>query len=336
MDRQVKLSRKGGNNVDLDHLQDKERYDVLAEMADMYYNQGKTQSEIASSFGTNRFRVARLLQEARTEQIVEIRINYSNARNRLLESRIRELYPLDKVLVVNTRYSSYIDGLAQIGKVGAGYLARLLEPGAVLGLTWGKTLHSVISRLPEMNYSPVTAVQLTGFYKMASPAADTRELVRTAAARCGGDYFYLDAPLYVKDPRLSELLCQEPVIGETFHHTRRLDVVASGIGSRSSLPLVNPAVRPYLTLRDQEQAEACIGSLYGRVLNQEGREADIDLNRRIVSARLEDILAAPHRLVVACGRHKVQVLKAAAKQGWFNELLTDSDTAANLIQAGET
>lgn len=40
---------------------EKERYDMLAEMADMYYNQGKTQSEIARYFEINRFRVAKLI-----------------------------------------------------------------------------------------------------------------------------------------------------------------------------------------------------------------------------------------------------------------------------------
>lgn len=62
----------------IENATDKEYYDMLAEMADMYYNQGKTQSEIAQYFQTNRFRVAKLLQDARSEQIVEIKINYSN------------------------------------------------------------------------------------------------------------------------------------------------------------------------------------------------------------------------------------------------------------------
>ena len=52
--------------MDIDRLQDKERRDILAQMAEMYYNQGRTQSEIADHFGTNRFRVARMIQEAKS------------------------------------------------------------------------------------------------------------------------------------------------------------------------------------------------------------------------------------------------------------------------------
>lgn len=318
--------------VDTERFPDKERYDLMAQMADLYYNQGKTQAEIARQFGTNRFRVAKLIQDARAEQIVEIRIHHANKRSSLLEEELKKAFHFRDAVVVNTRYSSYIDGLTQIGEEGAAYLARLLTPGKVLGLTWGKTLQSVIGRLPDLSYNPVTVVQLTGSYALRNPSTDTRELVRTAAAGCGGDYFYLDVPLYVKEAALIEMLKKEPGISRTLEQMKKLDVVASGIGGESSLPLRNPEVKPYLTERDKEMTPRCIGSLYGRVLNEEGQEADLDLNRKIVSGALEDIIAAPVRIVVACGRHKVKVLKKAAEQGWYNVLVTDADTAVHLME----
>ncbi len=326
---------EGERTMDMERLGDKERYDMLAQMADMYYNQGKTQSEIARHFGTNRFRVAKLIQDAREQQIVEIRINYSNERNQMLEEELKKAFGLKDAVVVNTRYSSYIDGLTQIGEVGAAYLARLLASGGVLGVTWGKTLQSVISRLPGMHYSPVTVVQLTGYYQLNNPSADTRELVRTAAASSRGEYFYLDAPMYVSDPALKELLCKEPVIRQALSHTKKLDVVASGIGGDSSLPLKNPLVRPYITEADMEKAHSCIGSLYGRVLDENGNEADLSLNRRVVAGELSDILAAPSRIVVGCGRHKVRVLNQAARSGWYNILVTDADTAVHMMENWE-
>ena len=164
--------------MDIDRLQDKERRDILAQMAEMYYNQGRTQSEIADHFGTNRFRVARMIQEAKQERIVEIRIHFSDERNKGLEQELKGRLGLKDVLVVHTRYSSYIDVLAQIGEAGADYLARLLEPGAVLGVTWGKTLYSVINRLPDLRYNPVTAVQLAGHSPTTNPEVDARELAR--------------------------------------------------------------------------------------------------------------------------------------------------------------
>lgn len=318
--------------MDIDRLQDKERRDILAQMAEMYYNQGRTQSEIADHFGTNRFRVARMIQEAKQERIVEIRIHFSDERNKGLEQELKGRLGLKDVLVVHTRYSSYIDVLAQIGEAGADYLARLLEPGAVLGVTWGKTLYSVINRLPDLRYNPVTAVQLAGYFSMTNPEVDARELTRRAALKCRGLCRYLDAPLYVRDPQLKELLWGEPVMERCLGEIRRLDVAVSGIGGLSSLPQRNPAAKPYLTERDRKMEAACIGSIYGRILDQEGNEADTDLNRRVMSVEREDILKAPWRMVAACGRHKVEVLRKAACKGWYNVLVTDGDTAVRLLE----
>lgn len=316
----------------MEHPSDRGRWEILEEIADMYYNQGKTQSEIAQYFDTNRFRVAKLLQDARAEHVVEIRINHSNERNRALEKELEKGLGLSRALVVNTRYSPYIDSLNQIGKAGAGYLAGLLEPGAVVGVTWGKTIYSVVRQLSPVAHNPVTAVQLAGYLSLTNPVADSAELVRMIAAAYSGTCHYLTVPVYIRDRKAREAMLREPAISRTLDKTGNMNVVLSGIGGRSSLPVSNPAVRPYLTDRDCQAAESCLGSLYGYVLDGEGNAADIDLNRKLVGAALEDILKVPHRFVVACGRHKAQVIGKAAGNGLFNELLTDADTAAHILE----
>ncbi len=318
--------------MDIDHASEKERYDMLAEMADLYYNQGKTQSEIAKHFETNRFRVAKLLQDARNEQIVEIHINYSNERNSVLETELKKKLSLQKAIVVNSQYTTYVDSLTQMGKVGAAYLAKVLKSGDVAGVTWGKTVYSVISQLPTVVGNPVKVVQLTGNSRMKNPAVDTRELVRQVAAAFYGEYYYLDMPIYVQDEAVRQGLCTEPLIRETLDRSKDMDLIISGIGGTSSLPLRNPELRPYLTKKDEEAAETCLGSLYGFVLDEKGQVADIDLNRKLVSAPLTDIMKTPHRLVVACGRHKTEILKKTARNGLYNELLTDSETAIHLLE----
>lgn len=317
--------------MDLEHLSEKERSDVLAEIADMYYNQGKTQSEIAVQFQSNRFRIAKLLQDARAEQIVEIRINRSNERNHAVEEALMRAFPLQRVIVVNTQFAPYVDGLMQVGKVGADYLNQLLTPGGTIGVAWGKTIYGVVSQLTSTVASAVTAVQLSGNCKRRNPATDARELVRTIAAKYNGDYYYLNAPLYVNDPAARAAMLEEPMIQETLQRTRRMDVILSGVGATSSLPFTNPMLQPYLTAQDIERSYSCIGSMYGYVLDRAGCVADLDLNRKLISAALEDVLRTPHRLVVACGRHKTEMIARSLDHRLFNELLTDNDTALYLL-----
>lgn len=318
--------------MDIDHLTEQERSNMLAEMADLYYNQGKTQSEIAKYYETNRFRVAKLLQDARNEQIVEIRINHSNERNSGLEMELLKNLPLDRAIVVNTQYSTYIDGIKMLGKAGADYLMNILKPGITIGISWGKTIYSGISQIPSVVGSPVSAVQLAGSMGMSNPSVESRELVRMVASAFNGTGHYLDAPIYIKDPVIRERLYQEPVVRETFDKASSLDVVLSGIGSRSSLPNANAAFREYLTEKDISAQEQCIGSLYGYVLDKNGNVADIELNQKRFGIPMEKIQKAPHRIIFASGRHKTECIQKAVRNHLFNELVTDSDTAFHLLE----
>ncbi len=318
--------------MSIDSLKGKERRDLLAEIADLYYKQGKTQVEIAELYDTNRFRIAKLLQDALNENIVEIHINYSSERNQEAENLLLKHYPLKKALVANTKYSSETETQSQVGRVGAAYLAKLVEHNSTVGLTWGKTLYSMISQLPTVMFSSVNAVQLTGDPKMTNPAYDSRDLVRTLAAAFHGTYYYLNAPIYMRFQDLKESFYTEPAIQETLAKAKELDVVVSGIGGLSSSPLLNPTFYPYLTEKDLEQKNQCIGSLFGYVLNHRGEIADLDLNQKLVSVDLENLLSVSHRLVIGYGRHKVDILARAMENRLYNELITDNDTAIRLIK----
>ncbi len=321
--------------MDLERLSEKKRCEIMAEIADLYYNQGKTQAEIARTYESNRFRIAKLLQDARTEGIVEIQIHHVNERNLILEEELKKVYPLNKAIIVDTQYSPYIHMLTQLGRAGAAYLTELLTPDTVIGITWGKTIFSVISQLTEAVRTPITAVQVTGNSRHMNPATDPRELVRLLMTKYPGTSCFLDAPLYIRDASVRSSFLKEPAIRETMQQTRHMDIIVSGIGSRSSLPLTNPQFESYLTESDIQKGERCLGSLYGYVLDESGQIADLDLNRKLVSAALPDILTTPHRLVVACGRHKAAVLSKALDNRLFNELLTDTTTARYLLEKKE-
>lgn len=318
--------------MDFDKLSKKERYDAMTEMADMYYNQGKTQVEIADYFDTTRFKIAKLLQDARNEQIVEIKINFSNERNKSIEQELLDAFPLKKAIVVNTQYTPYLDSLRQVGQVGSAYLSKLLLPQSVLGIAWGKTIQTVIGQLPQKAHNPIYTVQLAGYIPLSNPAADSRELVRHAASSYFGSIHYFNTPLYINNPDLKSGILAEPDLYNTLCKAKELSVVLTGIGGRSSLPLTNPVFRPYLTQRDIDATENCCGSIFGYVLDKSGQIADIDLNKKLMAVPIDDILRTPHRIAVMSGRHKVDITALAIKNQFINEIITDTDTALNLLE----
>lgn len=320
--------------MDLDDLSKDERNDVLARMADLYYNQQMTQIDIAKRYDTTRFKVAKMLQEARDAQIVEIKVNYSSERNHTLERQLAEAFGLDGAIVVDTKYATFIDGLRDLGKMGAIRVNELLmsRESTTLGLTWGKSIQSVIEQLPRTARTDISAVQLAGNFDSARPTSESREVVRAAAASFLGTPYYLNAPLYVRDDATRAGLRREPDLARTFAKAKALDVVLTGVGAASSLPNVIPTLAPYLADDDRKALETCKGSIFGYILDGAGEVARTRLNSWLMAAPLEDVLAAPHRICVVHGRNKVPVATIVARAGLVNELVTDAETAALMLE----
>ena len=300
---------------------------LMSEIADLYYNQGMTQQEIARRYDCNRFKIAKMIQSARDEGIVEITIHKPSKRHALLEQALQETFQLSNAIVLDTRDHSRAEAMSVIGKTSALYLEQLLTPGSTIGVTWGKTIRSVVAALDQKTQNPVNAVQLCGCFRHLNSSDGSRNIAHTIAMKFNGEYFYMDLPIYINDEQARSAMLQEPLVESTLNAARKMDVVLTGIGSTSSLPFNNPVLKPYITEEDWKEEPDCIGSIYGQILDREGRIANISLNRKIVAAPLQDILTSPHKIAVVTGRHKVDMIIACMKNRYINELITDRATA---------
>ena len=306
---------------------------LMSEIADLYYNQGMTQQEIARRYDCNRFKIAKMIQSAREEGIVEITIHKPSKRHKLLEQDLMETFQLSNAIVLDTRDLSRAEAMSVIGKTSAQYLEHLLTPGSTIGVTWGKTIRSVVSALDQKTQNPVNAVQLCGCFRHLNSSDGSRSITHTIAMRFNGEYFYMNLPIYINDEQARNAMLREPLVESTLNATRKMDVVLTGVGSRSSLPFNNPVLQSYITEADRKEEANCLGSIYGHVLDRDGRIANISLNHKIVAASLQDILTTPHKIAVATGRHKVDILIACMQNRYINELITDRATAEQILSA---
>ena len=75
--------------------------DLLAvRAAELYYQEDKTQDEIGSLLGITRWKVGRLLTEAKARGIIRIEIVHPQARRLGMEHDLVEAYGLDACVVV--------------------------------------------------------------------------------------------------------------------------------------------------------------------------------------------------------------------------------------------
>ena len=107
------------------------QYDLLAEIASLYYEMDLSQSEIGERLGLSRVKVYRLLKKAKEAQVVQITINWSIERDGSLEGALCAAFSLDRALVLKSAPQDFGPsgdgiGLRRLGQMAARHLALAL------------------------------------------------------------------------------------------------------------------------------------------------------------------------------------------------------------------
>ena len=133
---------------------------VLIAVARRYYLDNVSKSDIAEELNLSRFKVARLLDEARSSGLVRIELDYRGEINLDLSARLSTAYGLRHCVVIDSPEDDAALLRANLGRAGAGLLAEILGPDDVLGLAWARTLMEMRRALTRL--VPCAVVQLTG------------------------------------------------------------------------------------------------------------------------------------------------------------------------------
>ena len=119
-----------------------EKWNMLATVANLYYNSEMTQNEIAARMYTSRSKISRMLKEARELGIVEISIKEPWERDLDLEKQIQDRYCVKNIRVVTSKESTKEQVMGRLSEVSAYYLDSIVKKDTVVG-SHGET-HCII------------------------------------------------------------------------------------------------------------------------------------------------------------------------------------------------
>lgn len=144
----------------MDRKEDKK---LLIKIAQMYYEQNLTQSEISNELGIYRTTISRMLKRVREEGIVTITINYDIGDHCTLEQELKERFGLKEAIVVEVdpAQSGVIKRKA-IGQACARWLEQVVQPKDTIGFSWGSSLAAVVDNLTLGQRPFVTCVPTVG------------------------------------------------------------------------------------------------------------------------------------------------------------------------------
>jgi DNA-binding transcriptional regulator LsrR (DeoR family) len=296
----------------------------------LYYKEGKTQEEISSMFGLSRFKIIRLLKEARNTGLVTIHINDSLEKITETEITLARVFGLKECVVVRVKEFAHRSPLEQIGEAGAQYLSRIIHRHRVLGVSWGRTLYHVVENVKPMETKNLTVVQISGGLGTIE-GTDTNILTMMLSQRLGGTAYVIQAPVIVQNGMIRDTLLKEGKISEALTVARTADLVIVGIGIVSKEGGLWKAGfldhRDYVNLKKA----GAIGAIGGRFYDFNGKTCSNSLDDRIIGLTLNELRGTRHKIGVAMGGEKIQAIFGALRGQLLDALITDEDTAKALL-----
>src|SRR6476469_4838143 len=201
---------------------------LTASVARRYYLHGRSKVEIAEESALSRFKVARLLDDARSSGLVRIEIGHPGVVDVELSARLMEALGLTHCVVTDTPDDNPATLREHIG-AAAELLAEIVTPEDVLGLSWARSVSAMAGELRVL--APVPVVQLTG--ALARPGADDSsiELVREVARVAGGAAYFFYAPMAVPDPATARALRGQPEVARAFGLIGSVTKAVAGVGA---------------------------------------------------------------------------------------------------------
>ena len=303
---------------------------ILVKIAQMYYEEGATQSHIANEIGVSRSLISKYLAKAKELGIVEVIIHDETIHPyRQLEGKIERLYGLREVMCIPNLGNETSKN--RLGAAAGKYLLRVIRDGQTIGVSSGTTLQEVAEALSTNQQFPsVTFVPLVGGMGNERVDIHANALVAKLAGNLQGQYKLLHAPVMVDSKEAKEIFMRQTSIQEIFDLAAKANIAIVGIGGT---PEHSTMVKTYLGQETQEYFNHTdvVGDICYNFINKNGDTSSNSWNEQVISLKLEQLKEIPLVVGVACGLEKVQAIKAALEGKLIHVLITDEFTAKALL-----
>ena len=303
--------------------------DLLTEIARRFYLGDESQTEIARDLGLDPSTVSRYLKRARQEGIVHVEIRSPRRQDVDLGRSVADKYGLARVVVAPAGQD--LDEL--FGPIAAEFVAGLLRSGMRLGVSWGRTVASVVRHLRPGVVGDLSIAQLAGGINDPVSGIQGNELVRQVAEKFPGSVVsYLHAPAIVGSEMVRNVLLADRTVKAAIDSAGRTELALVGIGQ------MDPGATLYTgghVRRDDWKrliAAGAIGNMNTRFFDEAGEPVSL-LEGRTMAISWEALRGIPTVIAFAVGRDRAAAIRGALASGAVDILVTDDATARTLVRS---
>lgn len=301
---------------------DEQTYALATKAAWYYYMEDNTQAQIAEVMGVSRAKVIRLLEEARAQGIVQFSFRKNDSQRVSAEQLLIDRFGLKDAFVIPTPLDSSAINQS-IAQGAAHYVSDHLREDGYLNIGYGDTVSRMLGFLAKNREESVNVVSLTGGVSYYLPSVGT-----TAYSM---HLFLTPSPLVVSSRQVRDALLDEKSLQDVSTMTEYADMSVVGIGAavEGATVLRNGILNEgELTVLKMQGA---VGDVLNHFMDKDGNLIQTEIEDRVISTDLDKLRQLKNVVGVAGGKDKVTAIKAVLNGGYLNVLITDSDTAAELL-----
>lgn len=311
--------------------------DDLARVAWLYHVGQMSQEDVSKALGISRFKVLRMLAEARDRGIVRVSVQHEISDTLALADRLKQAWGLTEVMVAPMPpalpRAPETSALARraVGIVAAGFLGRVGrgDQPLTIGMGWGWTLAAMARAVSGLRNPNLRFVSLMGSMTQTSDSSPF-DVCTNLAALTGGSAMFLPAPFMADDEPACRQILSQRLVRETLAVARQADYAIVSVGECGPGALLYSS--NVLTPEDrlELQTSGAVADTTGRFFRADGTLAETSLNHRAPAIAYVD-LRGRDVVLLAAGTEKRVAVQAVLRAGFVRRLIVDQMLAEYLL-----
>lgn len=307
----------------------------MIKVATLYYKEGLTQAQIANKMGVSRSLISKWLIDARNAGFIEFFINSEEIYSIELEIKLEKRFSLNAVKVIDTSNLSYPEIEKVVGQIGAISLKDKISNAKKIGISWGKSVKSLVTQFPFENFPEATFIPLIGGMGTNNFDIHSNQLCYEFARKTRGTSKYLYAPALVSNTFMRKEFEKNVYINEILSEAKNVSLAIVSIASPSHFNTMEEI--GYINKNDIIELKeiGVVGDINSRFYNKNGEEVDHPINNNVIGLDIEELKRISEVVAIAYDEDKWEGIYYACKNKLITSLIT-TDIIANKVISYET
>ncbi|WP_328804436.1 sugar-binding transcriptional regulator [Paenibacillus apii] len=317
-------------------LDNNEELRLMLKVAQMYYDNDMTQSEISKELGIYRTTISRMLKKIREKGIVKITINYDLSETFSIEQQLMERFGLKEAIIVPVTSDEKKAKLKVMGRACAQLLGRIVQDDDVVGFSWGSSLAEVIHELEEPRESSAVFVPMLGgpSGKLESQF-HVNTLVYAAAQKFKGTSVLIDVPAILERKETRDHIVESQYFQDISELWDKITIAIFGIGSIGMKGTATWNSFYGNELFDELERGGIVGDICSQFFDIGGNLVETSISDRTIAVNLERLKHTKYAIGVAESPEKADAIIGALRGRYLNVLVTTEETARAILERTE-